>query len=168
MTISYPYIEISIQHQTLTLWLSADNHKVYTVSTAKNGAGELENSGCTPRGQHIIAEKFGENMPMNSVFVGRVPTGEIYSPALAEQFPERDWILTRILWLDGCEIGKNKGENQQGCCDTKSRYVYIHGTPDSEPMGIPLSHGCVRMRNDELIQLFDLVEVNTPVFITEM
>lgn len=163
----YPNIQISISQQILTLFLSEQTHFIYSISTAKNGVGELENSGCTPRGKHRIAEKIGENMPINSVFVGRIATGEIYHSTLAEQFPKRDWILTRILWLDGCEIGKNKGYNEQGCCDTKNRFIYIHGTPDTEPMGIPLSHGCIRMKNHDLIQLFDLVTINTPVIITE-
>lgn len=163
----YPNIQISISQQTLTLFVSEQTHFIYSISTAKNGIGELENSGCTPRGKHRIAEKIGENMPINSVFVGRIATGEIYHSTLAEKFPKRDWILTRILWLDGCEIGKNKGYNEQGCCDTKNRFIYIHGTPDTEPMGIPLSHGCIRMKNHDLIQLFDLVTINTPVIITE-
>ncbi|HNE91495.1 MAG TPA: L,D-transpeptidase, partial [Agitococcus sp.] len=111
----------------------------------------------------IIRAKIGQNQPINSVFKARRPTGEIYNAQLAIQFPTRDWILTRIMWLSGCELGKNRG----GQCDTMRRYIYIHGTPDTEPMGIPKSHGCIRMRNEDIIQLFDLVPVYTPVIIHE-
>jgi lipoprotein-anchoring transpeptidase ErfK/SrfK len=83
-------------------------------------------------------------------------TGEIYSETLAQQYPERDWILTRIIWLQGMESGFNRG----GQVDTLSRYIYIHGTPDSEPMGVPKSHGCIRMRNRDLIELFDQIDNN--------
>ena len=93
--------------------------------------------------------------------VGRRHTGEIYTPELARQFPERDWILSRILWLCGLEPGKNRG----GSVDTMRRYIYIHGTPDSEPMGVPKSHGCIRMRNQDVIRLFDMVTPGTPVLI---
>lgn len=159
----YPQIIISISQQQLTLHLSATESSVYTISTAKNGSGQLENTGCTPLGEHIISEKFGDGLPVNSVFVARKFTGEIYDDHLASAYPTRDWILTRILWLDGCESGFNKGENADGICDTKSRYIYIHGTPDTERMGVPLSHGCIRMRNQEIIDLFDKVNVGTAV-----
>jgi lipoprotein-anchoring transpeptidase ErfK/SrfK len=131
----------------------------YPVSTAKNGAGEIKDSGCTPRGKHVIRAKIGENYPENTVFVRRRPTGEIYSPALAAQYPQRDWILTRILWLTGCESGLNRGGN----CDTLRRFIYIHGTPDSEPMDIPQSHGCIRMRHADLMAIFELVTCGTAV-----
>lgn len=159
----YPQITISIEKQQLTLQLSPTQSQVYMVSTAKNGVGQLENTGCTPLGEHIISEKFGSGLPINSVFVARKFTGEIYDDNLAKAFPNRDWILTRILWLDGCEDGINKGTNNQGVCDTKSRYIYIHGTPDTQPMGIPLSHGCIRMRNQDIIALFDQVAIGTHV-----
>jgi lipoprotein-anchoring transpeptidase ErfK/SrfK len=125
----------------------------YPVSTAKNGAGEIKDSGCTPRGKHIIRAKIGANCPENTVFVRRRPTGEIYTPELAAQFPQRDWILTRILWLSGSEVGFNR----LGNCDTMRRFIYVHGTPDSEAMGIPQSHGCIRMRNADIIELFDYI-----------
>ncbi len=131
----------------------------FAVSTAKHGPGEANGSGCTPRGPHRIRLKIGAGCPENAVFVGRRPSGEIYSPALARQAPERDWILTRILWLTGTQSGYNRG----GAVDTLRRYIYIHGTPDSEPMGVAASHGCIRMRNRELMQLFDWVEPGTPV-----
>lgn len=158
-------IIVNITTQTLIL-MDESTAKIiaqYDVSTALNGAGETENSGCTPRGKHIISDKFGDDLPINAVFVARSFTGEIYDADLATQFPDRDWILSRILWLDGCEYGKNKGTG----CDSKARYIYIHGTPDTEPMGIAKSHGCVRMRNTDIIALFDAVAVGTVVEIIE-
>ena len=131
----------------------------YSVSTGANGTGEENGSFCTPRGKHVIRARIGAGQPENAVFVRRRPTGELYTPQLGAQFPERDWILTRILWLSGCESGYNRG----GSCDTMRRYIYIHGTPDSTPLGKPGSHGCVRMRNAELMELFDLVEAGTQV-----
>lgn len=155
--------EISIPDQTLTLRDAAGGVLAsYAVSTALNGAGEAKGSNCTPRGEHIVRAKIGAGQPVNTVFVGRRPTGEIWSPELAENFPNRDWILTRILWLSGCE----RGFNRLGDCDTMQRYIYIHGTPDPEPMGVPLSHGCIRMRNADVMALFDAVPVGTSVKIT--
>ncbi len=141
--------------------------RTFSISTAKNGSGNLEGSGGTPLGWHYIATKIGTAAPMNTVFVGRVATGEIYSNALGELYPKRDWILTRIMWLAGLEAGVNLGNNSLGCCDTYQRYIYIHGTPDAEPMGVPKSHGCIRMHNDDLVWLFDQVEVGTKVQIIE-
>jgi len=155
-------IDVSIAEQCLRLLDDAGSVlSTYAVSTALNGAGEHKGSGCTPRGQHVVRARIGEGQPLGSVFVGRRPTGEIWSPALAAQFPERDWILTRILWLSGCEVGINR----LGACDTMQRYIYIHGTPETEPMGVPLSHGCIRMRNTDVLDLFDRVPVGTPVVI---
>jgi hypothetical protein len=157
-------IEISTQHQTLTLFDDFGSVKArYSVSSAVNGIGCQKDSGCTPLGAHIIRAKIGAGVPLNTVFVGRRPTGEILSSELAAQYPERDWILTRILWLSGTEVGKNR----LGNVDSMQRYIYIHGTPDTEPMGQPCSHGCVRMRNQDMIELFDLVDVGTPVVIVE-
>lgn len=155
-------IEISITHQTLMLFDNFGGVKAkYSISTAANGAGCEKNSGCTPLGEHIIRAKIGAGAPANTVFVGRRPTGEICTPELMAQFPERDWILTRILWLSGTELGKNR----LGNVDTMQRYIYIHGTPESEPMGEPCSHGCVRMRNADIVRLFDAVDVGTRVVI---
>ena len=148
------HIQISIAQQTLHYWCDEQLQASYVISTALNGAGELSGSEKTPRGWHVIRAKIGANMPENAVFVGRRFSGEIYSPALANQHPSRDWILTRILWLSGCEAGKNRG----GDVDSMRRYIYIHGTPDCEPMGIAQSHGCIRMRNADLIALFDQVK----------
>jgi len=153
-------INIHISTQTLELFDDAGNLlRRYTVSTAANGVGEASGSHCTPRGRHIIRARIGAGQPENTVFVGRRPTGEIYTPELGAQFPERDWILTRILWLSGCEVGFNRlGES-----DTMRRYIYIHGTPDLVKLGEPGSHGCIRMRNTDLIELFDLVTAGTAV-----
>lgn len=154
-------IRISISRQTLTAQMSDGSVSQYPVSTATNGVGEANGSGCTPRGQHYIRACIGKGQPRGAVFVGRRPTGEVYSPQLAAEHPSRDWILTRILWLCGLEPGFNRG----GQVDSMRRYIYIHGTPDTEPMGVPESHGCVRMRNDDLLELFDRVPAGTPVFI---
>ena len=157
-------IHVSLRDQTLELF-DAEGKPLrrYLVSTARNGAGERRGSFCTPRGRHIIRAKIGAGQPENTVFVRRRPTGEIWTPALAAQCPERDWILTRILWLSGCEIGKNR----LGDVDTMRRFIYIHGSPDGTPMGTPGSIGCIRMRNRDIIELFDLVPPFTPVDITE-
>jgi L,D-transpeptidase YbiS len=155
-------IEILISSQTLTLYDAAGDVILrYPVSTAANGTGCEKDSGCTPLGAHIIRAKIGAGAAANTVFVGRRPTGEICTPELMAQFPNRDWILTRILWLSGKEIGKNR----LGNVDTMQRYIYIHGTPDSTDMSKIGSHGCIRMRNSDVIALFDLMAVGTRVFI---
>ena len=155
-------IEISIQHQTLTLFDDFGGIKAkYSVSTAANGVGCEKNSGCTPLGNHIIRAKIGENAATNTVFVGRRSTGEIFTPELMAAFPNRDWILTRILWLSGSEIGFNR----LGNVDTMQRYIYIHGSPDTTEMGKIGSHGCVRMRNSDIVELFDLVPAGAAVLI---
>jgi len=156
-------ITISIAQQTLSLYSNTLLIKVYAVSSGLQGVGCEKNSGKTPLGNHIIRAKIGTDEPLNSVFVGRRPTGEIYTKNLANLHPNRDWILSRILWLSGAEIGRNR----LGQVDTMQRYIYIHGTPDTEPMGIALSHGCIRMRNKDVLELFDLVEPFTPVEIVE-
>ncbi|MDH4284077.1 MAG: L,D-transpeptidase [Gallionellaceae bacterium] len=153
-------INISIAEQTLELFDDAGQLlRRYAVSTGANGVGEESGSFCTPRGRHIIRAKIGAGQPANTVFVERRPTGEIYSPELGVQCPGRDWILTRILWLSGCEPGYNR----LGSCDTMRRTIYIHGTPDTTALGKPGSKGCVRMRNADLIELFDLVPARTEV-----
>ena len=158
------HIRISLPLQTLELFDERSNLlATYSVSTAKNGAGEQSGSYCTPRGRHIIRAKIGAGETANTVFKRRRPTGEIWSPELAAQFPNRDWILTRILWLSGTEPGKNR----LGTVDTMRRYIYIHGSPDTVAMGTPGSIGCVRMRNRDIIELFDRVPVYTPVDIVE-
>lgn len=156
-------INISLADQRLYLVDGDRLLREYPVSTALNGAGEQEGSGCTPRGQHIIRARIGSGLPEGAVFRGRRFTGEIYSADLAARYPERDWILSRILWLSGREAGVNR----LGRVDSMRRFIYIHGTPDSEPMGVPVSHGCIRMRNRDVIDLFDLVKTGCPVMINE-
>lgn len=156
-------ISINIALQQLTLLSDERVVRQYPISSGKKGTGEQRGSEQTPRGRHLVRAKIGANLPLNTVFKARRPTGEIYSAELAEHCPNRDWILTRILWLSGCEVGKNR----LGNCDTMRRYIYIHGTPDSEPMGIPASHGCIRMRNADLAELFTLTPLYAPVFISE-
>jgi lipoprotein-anchoring transpeptidase ErfK/SrfK len=155
-----PRIEISIPEQSLVL-LSEDGKalKRYSVSTSRNGAGEQEGSFRTPRGEHVVRAKIGAGQPVNTVFRGRRPTGETWTPELGERFPGRDWILTRILWLSGREVGKNR----LGKVDTMRRYIYIHGSPDSVPMGTPGSIGCIRMRNGDIVELFDQIPAGTEV-----
>jgi hypothetical protein len=156
-------ILINLQQQQLQLLTGDAVTKSYSISTALNGAGEQQGSECTPRGLHRIRIKIGAGCPERAVFVGRRFSGEIYTPELGRQNPDRDWVLARIMWITGLESGCNRG----GKVDSLRRYIYIHGCPDSEPMGEPRSHGCIRMRNRELMELFDLVEVGTLVDIRE-
>ncbi|MDR5172769.1 L,D-transpeptidase [Methylobacillus flagellatus] len=157
-------IEVSIPLQTLRVFDDAGRLLgEYPVSTALNGIGEQKNSYCTPRGLHVVRAKIGAGQPLGAVFRGRRPTGEVWMPALHAQHPGRDWILTRILWLSGCEPGFNR----LGNVDSMQRYIYIHGTPDSEPMGEPHSHGCIRMRNADVRELFDLVPIGTQVMVLD-
>ena len=151
-------IEIDVASQKL-----AYGNRTYLVSTSKNGLGEKNGSFCTPRGRHIVRAKIGAGQPLGTVFARRRPTGEIWTPELHALHPGRDWMLTRILWLSGCEPGKNR----MGDVDTMRRYIYIHGSPDSAQMGMPGSIGCVRMRNADVVELFDLVPPYTPVEINE-
>ena len=157
------YILISISTQSLTLFKDGNPAQKFSISTASNGAGEESGSEQTPRGWHTVRAKIGAGCAIGTVFSGRRPTGEIYSPELAKADSNRDWILTRILWLCGTEPGINR----LGDVDSMRRFIYIHGTPDSEPMGEPHSHGCIRMRNSELITLFDQVPAGLAVRIEE-
>ena len=135
----------------------------YVISSALKGTGQRRGSFCTPLGRHIVRVKIGAGQPENTVFVGRRPTGEVYTPALGAAFPGRDWMLTRILWLSGCE----PGHNRLGEVDTMRRYIYIHGSPDSVPMGEPGSIGCIRMRNADVTDLFERTPVGTMVEIVK-
>ena len=153
-------IDISLARQELALRDEQGRTlKTYAVSTSKNGPGEKNGSFCTPRGRHIVRAKIGAGQPPNAVFVRRRPTGEIWNRALHARYPGRDWILTRILWLSGCEPGFNR----LGEVDTMRRHIYIHGSPESVEMGNPGSIGCVRMRNADIVELFDLVPAGTQV-----
>lgn len=157
------FLHISIADQTIYGFSGSELRVRLPVSTARNGVGERNGSGCTPRGAHRVRARIGEGLPCGAVLRGRRWTGEVWTAALHAQHPGRDWILTRILWLSGTE----PGHNRLGEVDTFRRYIYLHGTPDSEPMGVPLSHGCVRLRNADLLQLFDLVPAGCAVHIGE-
>jgi lipoprotein-anchoring transpeptidase ErfK/SrfK len=155
-------VKVSVGGQTMTLFnQEGEVVREYRVATAKNGMGQQMGSECTPLGEHRIRAKIGTDEPADTVFIGRRPTGEIYTPELGEAYPNRDWILTRILWLCGCE----PQHNRFGKVDTMRRYIYIHGAPDSHEMGVPSSRGCIKMRNHDIIEFFDLVEVGTTVTI---
>ena len=157
--LSQVQIRIDTAQQLLMLSQKGCKTIFYSVSTAQMGAGELSGSYKTPRGKHIIRAKIGHGVALNGVFVGRRFTNEIYSKQLLEMFPDRDWILSRILWLSGVEVGRNR----LGQVDTMRRYIYIHGTPDSEPMGVPRSHGCIRMTNKDIVDLFERVPLGASV-----
>jgi lipoprotein-anchoring transpeptidase ErfK/SrfK len=157
------FLDISIAAQCLTIIDYGKEIRRYPVSTAKNGAGEQRGSECTPLGWHRIRAKIGSGQPVNSVFKGRRPTGEIYSAQLGEIYPQRDWILTRILWLGGLEPGKNR----YGNVDTCWRYIYIHGTSDEAMIGYPASHGCIRMKNIDILDLFERVQAGVKIYIHE-
>lgn len=155
---------VNVSAQTLVgLNVCGDLEFSYPIATAKNGVGQENGSECTPLGSHRVRAKIGSGLAAGSVFVGRRPTGEIHSDSLSVKFPNRDWILSRILWLCGNESGVNRG----GQVDTQRRYIYIHGAPDSHAMGIPSSHGCVKMRNSDIITLFDQVPLGLTVNIIE-
>ena len=163
MTNNTIHLEISLPLQKLYLKKGEAVISEFPVSTACNGAGEQQDSECTPRGKHSVAEKIGDDCVPDTVFVERETTGEIYSSELRRQFPGRDWILTRIIRLRGEEPGHNQG----GRVDTYERCIYIHGTPKDTDMSIPGSHGCIRMRNDDVIELYNMVSVGTPILICE-
>ena len=156
-------IDIDLSGQRLRLFDGAKLLREYPVSTAAKGAGERNGSECTPRGRHEIRAMIGRGAAPGTVFVARRPTGEIWSPELGAQFPQRDWILTRILWLSGLEPGRNRLRE----VDTMRRYIYLHGTPDTTRLGARGSHGCVRMGNRDIIELFELVRPGTVVDIHE-
>jgi lipoprotein-anchoring transpeptidase ErfK/SrfK len=156
-------IVVDLAAQSLTLTRDGGRNRTWAVSTALSGAGELRDSGCTPRGRHVVRARIGAGLPRGAVLVGRRPTGEVWSPQLARSHPGRDWILSRILWLSGLEPGRNR----LGRVDTMRRYIYIHGTPDDQPLGVPASHGCIRMRHDDVIELFELAPLGTEVLIRE-
>ncbi|MDH4872606.1 L,D-transpeptidase [Pseudomonas sp. BN515] len=156
-------LHISIADQQLYGFAKGQLVLRMPVSTALNGAGETNGSNCTPRGLHQIRARIGDGLPLGAVLRGRRWTGEVWNAELHQRFPGRDWILTRILWLSGCEPGRNR----LGRVDSFRRYIYLHGTPDTEPMGVPLSHGCIRLRNADVLELFDRVPVHCAVRIDE-
>jgi len=156
-------IVVNIAEQRLQLFMGDTVAMDVAIASAKNGVGEQAGSERTPRGWHQVRAMIGGDAKTNAVFVGRRTTGEIYSPDLRRAFPSRDWVLTRILWLSGLEPGKNR----LGMVDTMRRYIYIHGCPGEDEMGVPGSHGCVKMRNTDVIKLFAAVTPGTQVFIGE-
>lgn len=156
-------VRVLLRAQCLELLKDGKLVARYPVSTSKYGAGEVEGSEQTPRGRHEVAQKVGAGKAKGAVFLGREATGEICNPELVEREPGRDWILSRILWLRGLEEGRNLG----GSVDTERRHIYLHGTPDEDLIGQPASHGCIRMRNDHVIELFDLIDSGTPIEIIE-
>ncbi|MFI0473903.1 L,D-transpeptidase family protein [Halomonas sp. HMF6819] len=156
-----PWLEIDLTEQCLRAWQGTCVVHECAVSTGENGVGQNEGSGQTPSGWHYVRASIGAGLAENAVFRGRRFTGEVFTPALGEQHPERDWILTRILWLCGLERGVNRG----GSVDSQRRYIYLHGTPPDEPMGVAASHGCVRLRNRDLLWVFDVAVPGTPVWL---
>jgi L,D-transpeptidase YbiS len=157
-------IRIHLTTQRLELVVDGRVSATYPVSTARRGGGEELGSEKTPRGRHEVCALIGSGAPRGAVFVGREWSGEICSADVRAAEPERDWILSRIIWLGGLEEGRNRG----GSVDTFARYIYIHGTPDDEPLDEPRSHGCIRMRNDDVIALFAELEPGMLVEIDEL
>ncbi len=155
-------VHIQLTRQSLTIWDGGRLVREFPVSTSRYGPGERLGSQCTPRGTHIVRAKVGAGLPPGAVLVGRRFTSEIYSPDLACRYPDRDWILTRLIWLSGREPGRNRF----GAVDSLRRFIYIHGTPDVEPVGVPFSHGCIRMRNSDVIELYEIIDTGTMVEIT--
>ncbi|QEA39830.1 L,D-transpeptidase [Pistricoccus aurantiacus] len=155
------WLEIDLSAQCLQLWRDDEIMKTFPISSGQAGIGQQSGSGRTPLGWHYVRARIGANQPVGAVYRGRRPTGEIYSSDLAAQYPKRDWVLTRILWLCGLEPGFNRG----GDVDSQRRYIYLHGTPPQEPMGIPASHGCIRLRDEALLEIFDRAEPGTPVWL---
>jgi len=153
------HLEVDLCRQVLRVLDQGTPTRFFCVSTSRFGPGETVGSGCTPRGAHIIRARIGHGLPAGACFAGRRFTGEVWSPELERSAPDRDWILSRVIWLSGCE----RGRNRLGAVDTMRRYIYIHGTPDSEPVSVPFSHGCIRMRNADVIELFDMVTPGMPV-----
>ncbi len=152
-------VHVSLARQCLTLNQPDGLSQSFAISSAANGAGSIDGSACTPLGLHQIKVKIGAGCPSGTVFVRRRATGEYYSDTLARQHPNRDWILTRVLWLQGLEPGCNRGPG----IDSLRRFIYIHGTPEEARIGEPVSHGCIRMRNDDVVALFDQVKTGCVV-----
>jgi L,D-transpeptidase YbiS len=157
------HIEIDLGRQRLQLWSEGRVLRECLVSTGANGIGEINGSGCTPRGRHVIRAKVGDGAAAGALFTRRRPTGEIWSPELHAKFPGRDWILTRILWLSGTE----RGRNRLGCVDTFRRYIYLHGTPPTTRLGIPGSKGCIRVSNNDIVDLYDRLPIGAEVNLHE-
>jgi hypothetical protein len=152
-------IIISISRQILYQRRKTGVWYAYPVSTASLGIGNMRNSFQTPLGKHRIFSKIGHGMPTLTAFSAREPI-TVYDPETDD--PERDWILSRILWLEGMQTGINK----RGKVDTKSRYIYIHGTHEEDKIGQSASHGCIRMLNRDILEVFDYAYEGESVYIT--
>jgi lipoprotein-anchoring transpeptidase ErfK/SrfK len=157
-------IKINVKKQQLTLLDEEGNIlQQYPVSTSKYGTGNQSGSEKTPLGLHRIKDKLGGAMPVNEVFIGRIPHGNL------DECKERgvdlpdDVIMSRVMWLEGMEPGRNQG----GYVDTYQRYIYIHGTNHEESIGTPSSIGCIRMRNQDVVDLYRLVDIGSEVLIEE-
>lgn len=154
-------IFVDIETQQLFLLNKGKLSKNYLISSSYYGTGSKENSLRTPLGRHEIYKKLGENLPINAILKGRVWNGAIAEIIREPIDTEFDHVTSRILWLDGLEIGKNKGKG----IDSRERYIYIHGTAEEGLIGKPASDGCIRMYNRDVIELFDLVDEKAQVWI---
>lgn len=155
------YLYVSVKHQQMYLIEKDSIIKKYTVSTAKKGVGNELHSLKTPIGLHSVKRKIGDNVPLGGILEARVYNGSKATIYEDKTKADGDYVTTRILWLDGEEIGVNKGRN----VDTYNRFIYIHGTPEEGYIGEPVSHGCIRMKNTDVIELYDLIDEGTPVLI---
>ena len=163
------YIIVNIDQQRL-FCLDHDKNKIsdYPISTSSFGLGNKNGSYQTPLGVHSIAQKIGDGCSINEVFVGREPLGVLDELITSGVGLPGDIVSSRILWLKGEEPGVNSGNNNQGeLVDSYQRYIYIHGTSEEDKIGKPASHGCVRMKNKDVIELFDMVDVGCKVIINE-
>jgi len=155
-------IDIDISQQRLYLKQNDDLIKSYPISSSKYGEGSTENSNMTPLGLHVIKEKIGTDVPINTLFISRINTKRTVNIENSRNKTKDDHITSRILWLDGLEEGKNKGQG----VDSYSRYIYIHGTHEEGLIGEKASHGCIRMLNNDVIDLYNYVNIGTEVYIS--
>ena len=152
---------VDIENQSLIYLKKGSIQKIYTISSSSYGTGSKENSYKTPLGKHEIYKKIGGNLPENAILKGRVWNGAIADVIKEPIDTDFDHVTSRILWLDGLEIGKNKGKG----IDSRKRFIYIHGTAEEGLIGKPASDGCIRMYNRDVIELFDLVNEKAQVWI---
>lgn len=152
-------IETKLSEQKLYVMRDNQIFKQYPISSSKFGIGSEAGSNKTPLGKHIVREKIGAGAPINTIFKSRVDTKKIAQVCLEPKDTGHDYVTTRILWLEGIEEGINKGNG----IDSYRRNIYIHGTPEEGLIGTPASHGCIRMRNKDVMELFDLIPTGTKV-----
>lgn len=155
------YMYVSVKHQRLYLIVNDSTVRKYPVSTAKNGIGSKLNSYKTPPGLHTIKRKIGANVPFGGIMISRIYEGKIAKILTEKKDAKKDYVTSRIMWLQGEESGINRGRN----VDSYNRYIYIHGTPEEGYIGEPASHGCIRMKNKDVIELYDFVDEGTPILI---